>query len=926
MLDFTKIRGDSEEGRRSFFEQLICRLGQIDGGGGEFRRIKGAGGDGGVEALRLLPTGKKVGYQAKYYLGKIDWGKIDDSVQTALIQHPELVRYIIAVPCDFTGRRAIRNGSTEGEWGTWDAHKAKWEKLARSNGLSVSFEPWTAFEIERAVTAPEALQLISFFFGDTRVFTREWMRQRLILSVAALQSRYSPSDHVDTASLRAFDLIYRRERVCDDLRRIFDLARSSNPRIAAALVPSAEVPEALLAELEASLQEFLDLGNAVDDASLEPWPVRQWLELWYLATRRLISLARRIDGGIPDDADASRLRDRVNEATKAYDLLGPEAFGGRWASLLPIDGSRAALFVGRAGAGKSHALARGADVAWNLGAPVVHVLGQHIIDDDPRASILKQLELTGWSFSDALAALDLAAETASTRALLVIDALNEGRGLDVWRNHLASFVRQVNAYHRITLVLSCREEYLPYVVPQELLAEPRPYPDQEGRPPQDCAPLGKLVRIPVDGFSSTQERELALRIFLDAKGIARPTAPVLDDEFFNPLFMSSVCRAMSKAGVKAFPRGLHGASEIFDFALRTKAKALGTRHDGTSAVYNALLRALDDLAGVMVARHIDHIPLREANGLVSTAFEALPIHDKAWLEVLEGSDILRRDCEPAEGPITPLSRPNEAIRFASQRLQDHLIARGLLNRCSDIERAFGPGGTLEFLLRRSVHKGNVPLLKPSQRWLGVMGALWCAVAELHEKELWDLAGFFGGPDVEFYRDDFQPVFQASVRERQGSAFTSRTWQILKFLWEEDEEEKLAILISTCCVPAHAWNATFLAERLFALPIANRPEAWSRHFASDRSSLTGRATEIADWATNVDARVAHGEVVRLVALTLACLNAAANDRLRTRATAGLANLLMGSPSVAEELLSRFGKEPEIRAALALAESRNQGTPS
>lgn len=50
-IDFTKIRGNTVEGQRSFFEQLVCHLAKLDGGGGEFRRIEGAGG---VEALRPL--------------------------------------------------------------------------------------------------------------------------------------------------------------------------------------------------------------------------------------------------------------------------------------------------------------------------------------------------------------------------------------------------------------------------------------------------------------------------------------------------------------------------------------------------------------------------------------------------------------------------------------------------------------------------------------------------------------------------------------------------------------------------------------------------------------------------------------------------------------------------------------------------------
>lgn len=375
---------------------------------------------------------------------------------------------MIALPCDFTGKRAARGGPTEGIWGKWDTQVEKWRKLAATRGMTVEFEPWTAFEIQAALLRSDARHLIQFFF-DRLVFTREWMQRHLDRTVHDLQARYSPGEHVDTESLRPFDVIYRRTNVRRDLRAVFDLARSSDPRAAAALLADAGVPEADIIAAEDLLKDFLALGEAIDWSTVRRWPICRWLTSWYFLTRRLGDIDRAIRNRIQTEkrTDYDALARRVSETTKAYELIGPEVFGGRWAYLIPIDGSRATLFVGRAGAGKSHVLARGTETAWNAGAPVVHILGQHILDDDPRTSILKRLEIANWSFHDALSALNLAAEAANTCAMLVIDALNEGHGTDVWSSHLASFIREVNEHDRIVLVVSCREEYLDYVVPSK---------------------------------------------------------------------------------------------------------------------------------------------------------------------------------------------------------------------------------------------------------------------------------------------------------------------------------------------------------------------------------------------------------------------------------------------------------------------------
>jgi hypothetical protein len=273
-IDFTNIRGDTVEGQRSFFERLICHLAKLDGGGGEFRRIEGAGGDGGVEALRILPTGRKVGYQAKYHPSRdhIDWIKLYRSVETALTQYPELERYVIALPCDFTGKRAARGGSTDGIWGKWDTQVEKWRKLAAARGMTVEFETWTAFEIEAVLLRPDAQHLIPFFF-DRLVFTREWMQRHLDRTIHDLHARYRPGEHVDTESLGPFDVIYRREKVRRDLWAVFDLARSSDPRAAAALVEDAGVPEADIIAAEDSLKDFLALGEAIDWSIVREWPI-----------------------------------------------------------------------------------------------------------------------------------------------------------------------------------------------------------------------------------------------------------------------------------------------------------------------------------------------------------------------------------------------------------------------------------------------------------------------------------------------------------------------------------------------------------------------------------------------------------------------------------------------------------------------------
>ncbi|HEY0729095.1 MAG TPA: hypothetical protein VGD38_13545, partial [Pyrinomonadaceae bacterium] len=279
MIDFSKIRGETVEAQRSYFEQLVCHLARLDkSAGGEFRRIEGSGGDGGVEALRILSTNRKIGYQAKFYPSakSINWKNLDDSVKTALAQHPELERYIIALPCDFTGTRAARNGSTDGIWGKWDTQVTQWRSWAKASHIEVEFEPWTAFELEGSLLQSDAQHLIHFFF-DRLVFTPDWIEKQLNRTLVDLQARYSPHEHVDTEALKPFDVIHRRERVRNDLKSIFKMARLSNPRASASLVKSVTAPDTMIIETETAQSYFLSFEEAVDWKLPKPWPVCHWL-------------------------------------------------------------------------------------------------------------------------------------------------------------------------------------------------------------------------------------------------------------------------------------------------------------------------------------------------------------------------------------------------------------------------------------------------------------------------------------------------------------------------------------------------------------------------------------------------------------------------------------------------------------------------
>jgi hypothetical protein len=213
-IDFGQIRpygGDQRTG----FEELVCQLARREHRAeiGVFRRIEGAGGDGGVEAYFERPSGSKIGYQAKYFLATkdIDWGQIDASVKTAIRPHPTLERYVVAIPCDLTGRSGKQERGKTG-WEHWETHKAKWADWCADAGIEVEFVPWTKSDLVDRLASTVEHRGLGLFWFNCEIFDQQWFASKFTFAKADLGDRFQPDDHVITTLSKVFDGLVRTNK------------------------------------------------------------------------------------------------------------------------------------------------------------------------------------------------------------------------------------------------------------------------------------------------------------------------------------------------------------------------------------------------------------------------------------------------------------------------------------------------------------------------------------------------------------------------------------------------------------------------------------------------------------------------------------------------------------------------------------------
>jgi hypothetical protein len=173
-------------------------------------------------------------------------------------------------------------------------------------------------------------------------------------------------------------------------------------------------------------------------------------------------------------------------------------------------------------------------------------MGQRFVSTDaPWPQALQQLDLPGLSAEEFVGAVEVAAQAAGCRALVLTDAINEGSGRLIWPSHLAAFLAHLERSPWIGVLLSVRSSYEEMVVPEDVSA--------------------RAVRVTHDGFAGHEYD--ATRTFFVHYGLELPSTPLLTPEFRNPLFLKILCRGLNTKGERRLPRGFHGITAVFDLYL-----------------------------------------------------------------------------------------------------------------------------------------------------------------------------------------------------------------------------------------------------------------------------------------------------------------------------------------------------------------------
>ena len=902
MITFSKINA-FEAGQNASFEELICVLAERVRPEGvvEFQRIEGSGGDGGVEAIHLFKDGKKIGYQAKFFLNKMErkqWNQMDKSVKRALEIHPELVKYIFAVPRNFTNRRTSP-GRGQSDWEKWNAAKRKWKEWADAKGISVCFEIWTETQLKEMLTRNGNESLVQHWFGEV-ILNEEWFGKKIERATTMLAERFNPVAHVNLSLESLFDTINRGEAICSRISSsLNNLIRAKIPKYEF-LEPGKRPDAAILRTAERAKDNINTINPFPNDFSVS-WNI----DLVKVKVNQIRSAVSELDKANFETIINERHIEKKTEMYRAradFDLLSSscaELYNLITNSELIAEAKQCALIFGSAGTGKSHMLGKIAEQRAKAGLPTVLILGQNISDMDFWGQVGSKLDLKLNSASDIMGILDAAGKRKGVRSMILIDAINEGVGSKYWKNIIPDIIYSLRDYQNLSIVFSCRKEFLDLAVPSNLFSS------------------GSLQKFEIRGYFKPEEIEQAAVKYLDDNGISRPNTPWLSPEFSNPLYLKVVSESIKSSGGSELPRGKQGILKLIALYI----ESLYTRIDAIELnqvdISNAIKLMFRKTAKKMIDCGYDYVKIDEAENIANDCFKKIkPPLGKSWLQVLIDSSVFRRDPPPNIENSDPLDQQQDLIRFAFQKFQDDLMAEYI---ASKIKKRFGHiflkhsyvfgmiWNTVSYCLNigtmKKIFYKNRYKMGINHRYFGLITSLSAIFPEEFGiefittlprwKRLWNES------------PRLQEAFVESVKWRHTSAFSKETGEIFNQI-DQYWVDLIEVFLDLSITINHPWNALHLNKLLNKFELAQRDAFWTNRINIIAFDEFNQIDRIISWSISAQDENVDYIHIELASLILVWSLTSSNTLLRDRATKALTIQFLRHPNLFYFVIQKIEK--------------------
>ena len=868
------------------FEELSCQIARKHlSYGSSLVRIRGAGGDGGVEAYTDLPSGNRVGLQAKY-LFKVDalLTQATKSLQTALEVHPTLTRYIICFPFDLTGPTKRRGRSGSEKFGEW---RGKQIEVAAREGRTIEIEAWPASHLAGLLMEIDPNGGIQSYFFDKTILTPEWFTAHLDVAAKAAGPRYTKELNVQTEVSQWFSAFGRTEAWKRELEKLIGGAAKKLRRISEKVGQESKDPAvphwpdsasesgiALIDKASRLIERFKRLCLSSQESDFEHCKneVSATRELFSTLERQLVSdLEGKHGKGRADSPGFRQFMAEYQVSFPAANLDSVREFidelDNLYAWLSSPTGSlafrNAFVLSGGWGVGKTHTLCDVAHDRLDDGLMTCVLFGHQFGGQpDSWTRLIETLGLKSRLDKDGLLdALAAAAEATDAIVFIVIDAINETVPRAYWHRRVGPMIGDVSKRRNLRICFSCRTPFIPKCLPSDQNLE--------------------VVEHP--GFKGSEH--VACAAFFEYYGLNAPVAPILQPELANPLYLRLVCETLQALGLTAMPSGWSSMAKVTSAFLSKNESDFAIEKE-VSPNAKIITCSLQAIAQAMATSGMPSIAWSEA---INAVTEKRP--DASRLQVVDwlvGANLLIE-----EGPAGDDLDSEGTVRPSFERIGDYLVGSEILavyHNAEDLENHVSGEGPLADLIKDE---------ESLRENVGILGAISVLLPEKFPGI--ELPTVINREDV---RDNSLRITIENIPWRDPESFSAETGRLLVSALGQRALSRQAMdaIVSVSWNPSDI-DAIWLHGLLANRSLANRDSYWCGYLhesLEDSGSVDRLISSAFEMRVDdIDRRVAERWCVALLWFT-----AAADRRVKDNATRSATRVITGNPEIASPLVGRM----------------------
>lgn len=851
-----------EGSKNNGFEEFCCQIFHLSSSelnipqNSNFYRVRGAGGDGGVEAYWQFPNGKEIGIQAKYFfsLDSSKWTQVKKSIEKAKKNHPNLSKYIICFPIDLTDSH--EEGKTTNR-DIFNEEIKKWNNKYKPKGMELEF--WGLHELTAFLQ--RNIELMPFWFDKISISQNDFSTNFKTFK-DIVGDRYQPEINIDLEKFDYFNYLQQNLKFVDILNeKLKDLEDKNNKkRYICEHIPakySRKIKSSffnLLTQLEENITNLSkNLFYEIDYECLNTYTC-EILETLNLIIQKPIKPIKLTNNYSTDDfrRDFNELDDILYNFKKLIN-----------SSQVLINKKRILFLNGEGGKGKTHLMASIIDERnKNNLVSLIFDGGQLDLSSTISDTIKKNFCGLSCSNDEFYTALDTLSWLSGQRGVIFIDALDEQSNCKLWQKKLPVFLREIEKYKHLAVAISYRTEYQKDIFVESL----------EGQKDLFCT---------APGFTNIKIHKLA-KIF-NKYEVEIPTLPTLYPEFYNPLFLILYCKYLQNMGEKEVGNLTEGYTNIFGNYINSINKKISTELDLDES-NNTIQKICKEIALKMYDEERQDLPKKDVNTIIEK-YHSTNKHSQSILKKLLSDGFISKYKHYGED--------EEYIRFSFGKFSDFIIINNLVDNYFDINNplaSFKKGTKLHDVIFKYMRHTPVEIMATvlPEKTNGKIEIL-----DIYKKKKDD------------FINPYSQYFLESLKDRNPKYITKRSIDSLFKLFQNEEEKIIETLIflslkQNCIIDSKKLHSYLKNMKLF-----ERDSFWSCSIDYLYENKVDNIIEkIISYIWECDNNIKNNKFSIDYAILLSWFLTSSNRSLRDKSTKSLTNLFTYNLDIVPKVLENF----------------------